>query len=285
MTSAADSRLVLITGASSGIGLALACVLASRRVPLLLTARRRELLERVAGRLRHLGGAVEAHAVDVADLRSMRDALSAARDLGGLSAVVNNAGVLQPIGPVADTDPQAFEQHLRTNVVGVLNGMRLALQFRGAGQPLRVVNISSGAATRAIRGWGAYCASKAAVNQLTQVAALENADGLTSIVSVAPGIIETAMQRAIRKEDETRFPDVGQFVTLKDKGLLLAPVEAAAALAWLVLDATLSLSGSFVDARSAEVQEQVRAWQASREDGTAEMARAQSCFDELEAVA
>ncbi len=285
MTSAADSRLVLITGASSGIGLALACVLASRRVPLLLTARRRELLERVAGRLRHLGGAVEAHAVDVADLRSMRDALSAARDLGGLSAVVNNAGVLQPIGPVADTDPQAFEQHLRTNVVGVLNGMRLALQFRGAGQPLRVVNISSGAATRAIRGWGAYCASKAAVNQLTQVAALENADGLTSIVSVAPGIIETAMQRAIRKEDETRFPDVGQFVTLKDKGLLLAPVEAAAALAWLVLDAPLSLSGSFVDARSAEVQEQVRAWQASREDGTAEMARAQSCFDELEAVA
>ncbi len=212
----------------------------------------------------------------------MQRAFDKAKALGAIEAVVNNAGVLGPVAPIDSLATDDFERHFRTNVLGVLTGIQLALRSREAGRPLRVVNVSSGASIRPFSGWAAYCSSKAAVNMLTQVAAREHDDGATSVIAVAPGIIETAMQRAIRETDKALFADVDRFVDLKNSGQLLHPADAAVTLAWLVLAAPLSLSGKLVDARDDEVQAEVARWSRGREQG---WATARAWFDALEPVA
>lgn len=273
-----DRAVVVITGASRGIGLGVACWLAVSRCPLMLTARDATELERVATWLRSQGAVVEHVACDVADEPAMARALGAATAMGPIGGMLNNAGVLEPVGPIQSLDVSAFESHMRTNVTGVLVGMRQALAHRKPEHPLRIVNVSSGAATRGYRGWAAYCASKAAVNIMTQVASLE-ADSMTSIVAVAPGIIETRMQRIIREMPEDRFPDVDDFRKLKQQGELLHPVDAAIALAWLLRTAPLSLSGRFLDARGDGVLRDRNG------EGESAVLRAKQWFDVLEAEA
>jgi len=267
--------VVVITGASRGIGLGVACLLAANDVPMLLTARGAERLEKAAELLRSNGGRVETHACDAADESAMSEAFRRAAEVGPIGAVLNNAGVLEPISPILEVDVARFEAHLRTNVTGVLVGIKLALSHRNAKHALRVVNVSSGAATHGYRSWAAYCASKAAVNLLTEVAAAETGSN-TSVVAVAPGIIETQMQRTIRATSEGQFPDVAKFQKLKDDGALLHPTVAAIALVWLLLDAPLQLSGKFVDARDADVQRQITG------PGSGVVERAKAWFDQLE---
>jgi NAD(P)-dependent dehydrogenase (short-subunit alcohol dehydrogenase family) len=267
--------VVVVTGASRGIGLGVACLLAANDVPMLLTARGAERLEKAAEALRSKGGRVETHACDAADENAMTEAFRRAAQMGPIGAVLNNAGVLEPISPILEVDVARFEAHLRTNVTGVLVGTKLALTYRESKHSLRIVNVSSGAASHGYRSWAAYCASKAAVNLLTEVAAAETG-GDTSVVAVAPGIIETQMQRTIRATSEDRFPDVAKFQQLKDDGALLHPTVAAIALVWLLLDAPLQLSGKFVDARDADVQRQITA------PGSGVVERAKTWFDQLE---
>jgi NAD(P)-dependent dehydrogenase (short-subunit alcohol dehydrogenase family) len=276
------SAVVVVTGASRGLGLGVACLLAARGVSLLLTSRRGEELERVAKTLGE-GARVATQACDVSDEQGMRAAFDRAATLGSIEGVLNNAGVLEPIGPVRDADTAAFDRHLRTNVTGVLVGTKLALGTRTAGRPLRIVNVSSGAASHGYRGWAAYCSSKAAVNMLTQVTSEEAHDDATSVVAVAPGVIETRMQRVIRETPAEQFPDVRRFVQMKTTGALLSAVDAAIALDWLLTAAPMNLSGQFVDARSKDMQSLVGAFIA---DGAEEYeqatARAKGWFESLE---
>jgi benzil reductase ((S)-benzoin forming) len=136
--------------------------------------------------------------------------------------------------------------------------MRQAFRHRTAGDALRVVNVSSGAATHPYGGWAAYCSTKAAVNSLTEVAATEQAmHPDTSVVSVAPGIIETAMQRTIRATAPDRFPDQPKFVEFQRKGALLNAVDAAVLLDWLARFAPMDWSGRFVDSFDPQVKRAV----------------------------
>lgn len=275
-TNREGAPVVLITGASRGIGLGACCLLAASGTPVLLTARGAERLERVARYLSEQDVRVDTHACDVADERSMAQAFEKAGKLGPLGGVLNNAGVLEPISPIADIDVAGFEAHLRTNVTGVLVGIKHAFAARTKGRELRIVNISSGAATHGYRSWAAYCTGKAGVNLMTEVAAAEAPEGV-SVVAVAPGIIETRMQRTIRSTSQDRFPDVGKFHQLKESGALLHPVDAAVALVWLLRDAPLSSSGQFLDARDEALQRRIPA------PSDASMQRAKGWFDRLEA--
>jgi NAD(P)-dependent dehydrogenase (short-subunit alcohol dehydrogenase family) len=276
---ASRQAAVVITGASQGLGLALGCLLAAQRVPVVLTARRGEALERAARTLRD-DTEVLAVQADAADEEAMTAAMRQAATLGRLQGFVNNAGWLEPIGPATELELGAFEQHLRTNVTGVLVGMRVALRARAPSVPLRIVNVSSGAAVHAYAGWAAYCASKAAVTMLTQVVAEEQkGHPSTSVVSVAPGIIETAMQKTIRAMDPARFPEQPKFTRLKQDGALLHPVDAAVALDWLVRYAPLHWTGRLVDARADEVLAETGHHRAAI---TASIARAKAWYDSLE---
>jgi NAD(P)-dependent dehydrogenase (short-subunit alcohol dehydrogenase family) len=270
--------VLVVTGASRGIGLGVACLLAAYDVPVLITARGEKPLIRVKKFLEGRGATIEAHVCDTADEEAMGEAFRHAAQTGPIEGVLNNAGTLEPIGLIENVDVAAFEAHMRTNVTGVLVGIKHALAHRLADHPLRIVNVSSGAASRGYRGWAAYCASKAAVNLLTEVAAAEASRENTSVVAVAPGIIETRMQRTIRQTPEDRFPDVQKFHDLKQQGALLHPVDAANTLVWLLCDAPLSLSGRFVDARDDEMQRNVTPGDDSI------MRRAKGWFDALETL-
>lgn len=271
--------VVVITGASRGLGLGLACLLAAQRVPLVLTARSPLPLDSIARTLRTAGAVVQACVADAADDRAMSDAFDAASRLGPLGAIVNNAGVLEPIGPVAELDLHAFENALRTNLIGVLVGTRLALAHRSPDHTLRIVNVASGAAIHPYAGWAAYCSSKAAVSMLTRVTAVENPDAIA--VSVAPGIIETRMQRVIRATPATRFPAVDRFVSLHESGSLAHPIDAALTLDWLARSAPKSMSGELVDALGDPMRSTLDAVRTTA-PMVAAIAQARAWFDALE---
>jgi NAD(P)-dependent dehydrogenase (short-subunit alcohol dehydrogenase family) len=166
-------KTALITGASRGLGLALARALVGRGWQLLIDARGAEALEAVRRDVGEIGPVV-AIAGDVADPAHRRALAVAARALGGLDAVVNNAGLLGPSPQpnLADYPLEALEQVFRANVIaplGVLQAVRSELK-PGA----RIVNVTSDAAVEAYPGWGGYGASKAALEQLSAILAAEN---------------------------------------------------------------------------------------------------------------
>jgi NAD(P)-dependent dehydrogenase (short-subunit alcohol dehydrogenase family) len=195
-------RTAIVTGASRGLGLALARALAERGWRLAIDARGAAALE--AAR-EELAGLTDVAAVvgDVADERHRRELVDAAGE--PIDLVVNNASVLgpSPLPPVAELTPAALEDILRANVVAPLGLLQLALpRMRGSG---RVVNVSSDAAAEPYEGWGGYGSSKAALDQLTRVLAAERPD--LRVYSVDPGDMRTQMhQDAFPGEDISDRP-------------------------------------------------------------------------------
>ncbi|MFN0222602.1 SDR family NAD(P)-dependent oxidoreductase [Paenibacillus sp. KR2-11] len=153
--------------------------------------------------------------------------------------LINNAGVLEPMGPAGEADPAAQQAHLLVNLAAPLL-LTSAFLRAAEGWPLttrkQVVNISSGAGRKPYAGWSAYCSAKAGLDMMTRCIALEQGEGpgAVKIAAVAPGVVDTAMQEQIRAEDPRRFPEAGRFVGLKETGGLYTPEEAARRLAaWL----------------------------------------------------
>lgn len=187
-----NAPTALITGASRGLGLALARALARQGWALIVDARGAAALQAAT---RELAGTTRVIAIagDVTD-PAHRDALAAAaREQGGLDALVNNASTLGPIPrpDLLDYPIHAFEQVLRANVVAPL---ALTQAVRHDLKPgARLVNISSDAAREPYAGWGGYGASKAALEQLSAVLAAERPD--LRVYWVDPGDMRTQMQQ------------------------------------------------------------------------------------------
>ena len=144
--------------------------------------------------------------------------------------LINNAGTLDPIGPLTDSEPSQWRAHLQINVAACVTATGLFLKHFSLSQaPQTVVNISSGAAVTPYHGWSLYCASKAALEAFTRCVALEQAAAAAPVIVVAirPGVIETGMQAAIRAQDSAHFAQVEKFRKLSAEGLLQSPAEAA----------------------------------------------------------
>jgi NAD(P)-dependent dehydrogenase (short-subunit alcohol dehydrogenase family) len=192
-----NKKTALITGASRGLGLALAQGLARRGWQLIIDARGEAALTEVYHELSELTQ-VTAVAGDVNDKAHRRALVAAARALGGLDAVVNNAGILGP-----SPQPELLNYPLPTlaevfqaNVIGPLGVIQAV---RGALKPgARIINITSDAGVEAYEGWGGYGASKAALEHLSAILAAENPEWL--IYWVDPGDMRTQMQ-------QDAFPD------------------------------------------------------------------------------
>jgi NAD(P)-dependent dehydrogenase (short-subunit alcohol dehydrogenase family) len=187
------TRTAIVTGGSRGLGLALAGELAARGWSLVVDARDAAALE-AAHATFAVPGRTVAIAGDVAD-PAHRDALiAAAADLGGLGLLVNNASALgpSPLPPLAEIDRAAFEAILATNAVAPLALIQLALPLLEV-RSGRILNITSDAAVEGYEGWGGYGASKAALEQLSNVLAAEH-PGLR-VYWADPGDMRTQMQQ------------------------------------------------------------------------------------------
>lgn len=192
-------QVALITGASRGIGAATARHLARSGARLVLTARREAALDSLVGEIREAGGEAIAVAGDVRHAKALSDAVAAAsRQFGRLDALVNNAGVIEPIGRLADTDADQWRKAVEINLLGVYHGLHAALPVMQAQGRGTIVNLSSGAATKTLEGWSAYCATKAAVLSLTRNAHAEYGEHGITVVGLSPGTVATDMQTTIR---------------------------------------------------------------------------------------
>ena len=201
-------RTAIVTGASRGLGLALARALAERGWRLVVDARGAAALE--AAR-EELAGLTDVIAVvgDVADGAHRRELVAAAGD--PIDLVVNNASLLgpSPLPRVADLAPAALEEILRANVVGPLGVIQLALPHMREGG--RIVNVTSDAAVEPYEGWGGYGSSKAALEQLTRILAAERPD--LRVYAADPGDMRTRMhQDAFPGEDISDRPPPGASV-------------------------------------------------------------------------
>jgi benzil reductase ((S)-benzoin forming) len=147
--------------------------------------------------------------------------------------VVNNAAMLDPIGPVSRKAPADIITHLNTNVVsGVLFMARAMAAFQSHRCRKALVNVSSGAATKGYDGWSLYCTSKAGLEHFIRSVANEQARDAHPFIAInlSPGVIDTGMQAMIRGASIEEFPDVGRFIGLKNSGALRTPQEVAATL-------------------------------------------------------
>jgi NAD(P)-dependent dehydrogenase (short-subunit alcohol dehydrogenase family) len=190
--------VAVVTGASRGLGRALARALAAQGWSLVLDARGAEALGAVAA---ELDGPVVALPGDVADPAHRAELVSAARGLGGIDLLVNNASVLgaEPLVPLAEQSLAGFAEALTVNTVAPLGLVQAALPLlRESGGA--VLNISSDAAVEAYETWGGYGASKAALDHWSAVLAQE--EPALRVWSVDPGDMRTAMYAAAVPGDD-----------------------------------------------------------------------------------
>jgi len=188
-------KVALVTGASSGIGRAVALRLAAEGAALVLTARRRDLLEQVADEIRGAGGRACVSAGDVAQPETHRQAVQdAQREFGGLDIAVNNAGTVGPIKPLAEVGLDEWERTLSVNLTAAFLGARHqipAMLERGGGA---LVFVSSFVGTSVgLPGMAAYGASKAALMGLVKgITADYGAQGIRAN-ALLPGGVDTEM--------------------------------------------------------------------------------------------
>ncbi|MCI4321827.1 MAG: SDR family oxidoreductase [Thermoplasmata archaeon] len=213
MTDGTRRPLAVVTGASRGLGEVVARFLASAGYDLVLVARGEEALADAGASVRALGAQVATVAGDVSAASVRASVRAAVERQGPLELLVNNASELGPSSrPTLTHVPTAdFERVFRVNVVAPVELIATLLpSLRAAKTPL-VVNISSDAAVGAYPGWGAYGASKAALDLVSRTLATELAESHVSVVAVDPGDLRTAMhQAAFLGEDisDRPLPDV-----------------------------------------------------------------------------
>lgn len=189
-------QVVLITGASRGIGEAAARVFAEAGAKVALVARSADAVNALAA---EIGANALALPCDIADAAQVQAAVDkTVETFGGLDVLINNAGVVEPIGRIADVDVAGWDQVIDINVKGVFYGIHAALPHLRKSDRASVLTISSGAAHNPVEAWSHYCSSKAAVNMLNRC--LHHEEGAAGIraIGLSPGTVATQMQREIK---------------------------------------------------------------------------------------
>jgi NAD(P)-dependent dehydrogenase (short-subunit alcohol dehydrogenase family) len=227
-------HLVVLTGASRGMGLAMAQqLLATGHTVLCLSRQIQPSLDDYA---RMHGATVLQWSQDLSDsqgasMRLQQWLHSTSADQWVSATLINNAGVIPALVPLREAEPSDLAHALR---VGLEAPMALCAAFlqatAGWAIPRKVLNVSSGLGRRAMASQAAYCAAKAGMDHFTRCLALDEAllpQG-AKVCSLAPGVIDTDMQVQLRHSDPSHFPDQGNFAGMHTQGQLTSPPEAAA---------------------------------------------------------
>lgn len=238
-----EGEVVIVTGASRGIGRATSEHVAALGAAVVLVGRNLSELRGIEDGLAPRGHRVVVTNEDVtAEGAFERIFQEAHARFGAVTALVNNAGTIDPIAPFVDADPIEWEQNLEVNLVAAARACRVAVPVFIAQGRGTIINMSSGAAHRPIQSWSSYCVAKAGLAMLTQVLALEAAASGLRVFGLAPGLVDTQMQARIRESGANSISAV-------PRAELTPASEVAEAIAWLLQGDADDLVGRELDLR------------------------------------
>ncbi len=235
-----QGKVAIVTGASRGIGRAIAHGLSEAGAKVVLSSRKLEDLQKVAEEIRRKGGdafPIAAHNGKVADLENL--AKKTVEHYGTIDILVNNAATNPVFGPIIQVEESAWDKIMEVNVRGAFFLSRSAAQVMGEKGGGVIVNIASSAGLRPMPFLGAYSVSKAGVIMLTKVLAVEWAGLKIRVNAVAPGIIETRFSEALWK-NETILEEVQKRQPIPRVG---QPEEIASAVLFLASPASSYMTG------------------------------------------
>ena len=241
-------KTAVITGASKGIGAAAGRAFAQAGANVVLLARSEAQIASLAD---EIGAAALAVPCDVSDYSAVMSAFTMAKaKFGKIDILVGNAGVIDPIGHLTDTDPAAWGKTIDINLKGVMHGMHAVLPDMVAQGGGTIITISSGAAHGPVEGWTAYCSSKAGAYMLTRAADKEYRDRGIRVLGLSPGTVATDMQREIKASG---INPVSQL----DWSDHIPPEWPAQTLLWMCTAEADTFLGDDVSLRDEEIRRQV----------------------------
>ncbi len=236
-----ENKVALITGASKGIGEAIAMVYASHGAKVVINSRKQEELDKVAEKIKSAGGdclAVAGNTSEASSLKILVD--KTIEKYGGIDIVVNNAASNPAFGPVVQTEEWAYDKIMNVNVKAPFELSKLAyphMKLRGGGS---VINVSSIAGDTPDPGLGIYSVSKAALNMLTKVMAKEWGPDNIRVNAICPGLIKTKFSQALWQDENV----LKRFMKMVPMGRMGTVDEIAALALFLASDASGYCTGT-----------------------------------------
>ena len=201
-----ENKVVIITGASSGLGEATARHLAKNGAKLMLAARREDRLEKLVSEIQQDGGTAKYQITDVTDKSQVEALAKATKDAyGRIDVLVNNAG-LMPLSPLAETKVEEWEKMVDVNIKGVLYNIAAVMPVMLQQESGHIVNISSVAGHKVFPAGAVYCATKFAVKALSEGIRLES-DGKIRSTNISPGAVDTELTNTISHDETAKNVD------------------------------------------------------------------------------
>jgi NAD(P)-dependent dehydrogenase (short-subunit alcohol dehydrogenase family) len=239
-----QGKVALVTGASRGIGAAIALTFAEAGADVIVSSRKQPDLDKVAEQIRGLGRkslAVAAHNREPEDLRKL---VAAAKDsFGHIDILVNNAATNPVMAPLVDVDEKVYDQIINTNLKGYfLMSQMVAKMMIEQGKGGDIINISSVGGISPDKGLGLYCISKAGINMLTKALAIELGEYNIRVNAIAPGVVQTKFSQALWT-NEALMKQEFEHTPLKR---IAQPDEVSRTALWLASSAAAYVTGQII---------------------------------------
>ena len=245
------NQVALVTAGGRGLGQAFAVALAQAGATVVLVARSEAQLQDVCQAIQQAGGRALAFAADVTDRQAIEGIVAEVEQrLGDIDLLVNSAGVLRALGPIAEVDPDDWWREIEINVRGTFLVARAVLPGMLARQHGRIINMASVAGLQALPAGSAYCLSKAAVIRFTENLALDHGEQGVRAFAVHPGDVRTAMLNYVAESDEVkqRAPIVQGWVQQMYQAGEDTPIDRSVELIMLLASGKADvLSGRYID--------------------------------------
>ena len=195
-------RVAVVTGGGRGLGRAIALALAEAGAHVTLAARTLEQIEQVATEIKERGQRALAVSTDVSEIADVEKLFDRTlNELDRVDILVNNSGILRA-APLLDTEPEEWDRVIATNLRGTFLCMRAAARHFTSNGTGKIINVASNFAFMGVPNFASYCASKAAIVNLTRAAAIEWADFGVQVNAIAPGYVETDLNADVRSNEE-----------------------------------------------------------------------------------
>jgi NAD(P)-dependent dehydrogenase (short-subunit alcohol dehydrogenase family) len=238
-----EGKIALITGASRGIGKAIALAFADAGADVAIASRKLEDLEKVAGEVEAMGRkalCVPTHTRKIDDLKNLVDKAMEVYDR--IDILVNNAAANPGMGPIVDTDEKVYDHIMETNLKGYFMLSKMVGEVMRDQKSGNIINISSAGGLSPAEGLGPYCISKAGINMLTKAMALEMGPYNVRVNAIAPRIVKTKFSEALWTNEDLMKREY-QFTPLK---CVATPEEIAQTALYLASTATNYMTGHVV---------------------------------------